>query len=185
MNRGLLIKLHVVLAAVMLPAIVLFLVTGSLYTWGIKGEYHTQTVELALARPLQKDQVVLTQVATQALAAHQVELPSGKPSLKKMGEAYQLEWTGADRDVLLEPTADPLKATLTIKDTSWYRHIVQLHKAKGGVVFKVYAAAAALSLLLLLISGVTLALQMPKLRAITLGSLGGGVLLCALAIVLS
>lgn len=185
MNRGVLIKLHVVIAAVMLPAILLFLLTGSLYTWGIKGEYHTQTVELALAVPLQKDKAALTQVATQALQARQIELPTGKPSVKDMGSAYQLEWTGASRDVLLEPTADPLKATLKIKDTSWYRHLVQLHKAKGGVVFKVYAAAAALSLLLLLISGVTLALQMPKLRAITLGSLGGGVLLCALAIVLS
>jgi hypothetical protein len=44
-----------------------------------------------------------------------------------------------------------------IKNTSWHRQFVQLHKAKGGALFKVYATAFATALLLLLISGFTMA----------------------------
>ena len=67
-----------------------------------------------------------------------------------------LEWTGSSKDVILEPTDKKLIAKLTVKHTTWYRHLVQLHKAKGGNPFKVYAAILAISLALLLASGLTL-----------------------------
>ncbi len=185
MNRTVLIKLHVVLAAFMLPAFFMFLVTGALYTWEVKGEYQVQKIELDLVTALPSDQQALANMIEQQLQIRQIDVPSGKQSLKEVGGAYQLEWTGANRDVLLAPTADPLKATLTVKNTTWYRHLVQLHKAKGGVVFKVYAALMALSLLLLLLSGVLMALQMPKLRTLTLGTIGAGVLAFALMVLLS
>ena len=87
-----------------------------------------------------------------------------------MGSAFQLEWSGSDINVILAPTFQPLIATLTIEETSWYRQFVQLHKAKGGTPFKVYAAAFAIGLLLLLISGFIMALQLPKLRQLTIVS---------------
>jgi len=57
---------------------------------------------------------------------------------------------------------------LQVKETSWHRQFVQLHKAKGGEPFKVYAVVFAIALLLLLVSGYTMAWQMPKLRKLTL-----------------
>jgi hypothetical protein len=42
-------------------------------------------------------------------------------------------------DVIIEPTSQPLIAKLKVKNTSWHRQFVQLHKAKGGIPFKVYA----------------------------------------------
>lgn len=185
MSRAILVKLHVLLAAFMLPAMLMFLVTGALYTWGIKGGYQTQKIELTLDQALPSDKSALAAIITRELQARDLSVPSGQPNLKEVSGAYQLEWTGANRDVLLASATDPLKATLTVKDTTWYRHVVQLHKAKGGVVFKVYAALMALSLLLLLLSGVLMALQMPKLRMLTLGTIGAGVLAFVLMIVLS
>jgi hypothetical protein len=41
---------------------------------------------------------------------------------------------------------------------------VQLHKAKGGQLFKVYAAFLAVSLFTILLSGFLMAWQVPKLR---------------------
>lgn len=78
-----------------------------------------------------------------------------------------LEWTGSDIDVTLEPAGDELSAKLTVKDTSWYRNFVQLHKAKGGVVFKLYATILAIFIGLLLFSGFLIAWQTPQLKRIT------------------
>ena len=84
--------------------------------------------------------------------------------MKTGGTSFKLEWTGSDKDVVLEPTADSLSAKLTVKDTTWYRHLVQLHKAKGGQLFKVYAAVLAVSLAIILFSGFLMAWQVPKYR---------------------
>ena len=185
MNRALLVRLHVLLAAFMLPAFLMFLVTGALYTWGIRGEYETQKIQLVLDAALPSDQSGLAAIVTRELQARDLAVPSGNQSLKEVAGAYQLEWTGANRDVLLAPTADPLQATLTVKNTTWHRHLVQLHKAKGGVLFKVYATVMALSLLLLMVSGVLMALQLPKLRMLTMSTIGAGVLTFVLMVLLS
>jgi hypothetical protein len=79
---------------------------------------------------------------------------------QRIGSSFKLEWTGSNIDVVVEPTLQPLIAKLQIKNTSWHRQFVQLHKAKGGALFKVYATAFATALLLLLISGFTMAWQM-------------------------
>jgi hypothetical protein len=96
-----------------------------------------------------------------------------------------LEWTGSSRDVVFEPTTDPLSYQLSVKETSWYRTFVQLHKAKGGVLFKVYAASLAVALFIILGSGLWLALQIPRFRKLTLGVFALGSLSFVLMVVLS
>ncbi len=66
-------------------------------------------------------------------------------------------------------------AKLTVKEASWYRNLVQLHKAKGGNVFKVYAAFFAIVMGLLLLSGFMMAWQAPKLKRLTLGAFVAGI----------
>jgi hypothetical protein len=46
--------------------------------------------------------------------------------------------------------------------------LVQLHKAKGGQLFKVYAAILAVSLFIILFSGFIMAWQVPKYRKLAL-----------------
>lgn len=169
-DRATLTRWHMLLAAFIFPAILMFLVTGGFYTWGIKGSYRDTVHEIALDAPLSADAAALRALVETELARLSIEAPSGSPGVKKGGTSYKLEWTGADRDVVLEPTADPSVARLTVKDTSWYRQLVQLHKAKGGQVFKVYAAVLAVSLLLILCTGYILALQSPRLRRPALGA---------------
>lgn len=53
LNRSTLMKVHALLAAFILPAAIMFFVTGALYTWGIKGNYDTSTHELHLKKPIQ------------------------------------------------------------------------------------------------------------------------------------
>ena len=170
MNRLQLMKIHALLAAFILPTVIMFAVTGSLYTWGIKGSYTDDVYEVNLNEPLSADATALTKLAESELKALDISAPEGKPKLKTFGSHFRLEWTGSSKDLILEPTDNDRVAELTVKHTSWYRSLVQLHKAKGGVPFKIYATIFAVALGMLLVSGFIMALQTPKLRSTTLVS---------------
>jgi len=176
MNRALLMKIHMLLAAFMLPVAIMYPVTGALYTWGVKGDYETNKFQIVLKQPLTKDKELLQALVIQELTKKDIALPSGKAKIKTAGNSYLFEWTGSNRDVILEPGADQLIAQLKVKETSSYRQLVQLHKAKGGTGFKVYAAVFATALLTLLITGFIMAIQMPKFRKPVLISASAGVL---------
>jgi hypothetical protein len=175
LDRLMLMKMHALLATFILPVAIMFFVTGAFYTWGIKGAYNASSYELHLQKPIQDKYAELVSIVTNELQNKQIDLPSGKAEIKRMDNAYRLEWTGANKDIVLQPTENPLIATLEIKNTSWYRHFVQLHKAKGGTAFKFYAAIFATAMLLLLISGFMMAWQTPQLRKLALISTSLGV----------
>jgi hypothetical protein len=167
-NRANLVQVHLLLAAFVFPVAVMFFITGAFYTWGIKGDYVSTAEMIPLDAPLTDSESELVALIERELDQRSVSLPSGSPKVKKSGTSFQLEWTGSKRDVVLEPTADDQVARLTIKETSWYRNFVQLHKAKGGVLFKVYAAVLAVALLTILSSGFLIAWQIPKYRSLAL-----------------
>ncbi len=176
MQRSTLVRIHLLLATFMLPVALMFLLTGALYTWGIKGHYDTTTHEIRLDAPLSRDLGSLTELAEGELTRLGIDQPTGKPGLKTAGTSFRLEWTGSNRDLLLAPTDDPLIASLSIKDTQWHRVFVQLHKAKGGAGFKVYAALFATALFLILCTGFLMAWQAPRYRRPAIVSLALGVL---------
>ncbi len=162
------------LAAFILPAAILYPLTGALYTWGVKGGYETTKYSINLQQALPKDKEKLQALVSKELTNKELEFPSGKAKIKTAGNSFMLEWTGSNLDVIIQPSAEPLIAQLIIKRTTLYRHLVQLHKAKGGLAFKVYAAIFACALSLLLITGFIMALKMPKFRLPVLLSLSSG-----------
>ena len=166
-SRAQLTKVHALLGAFILPVATMFIITGALYTWGFKGTYTDEGHEIQLNQPLQPDLSELIALAEAELAKLNLSKPSGTAKLETLGSYFMLEWTGSDIDVTLEPAGDELSAKLTVKDTSWYRNFVQLHKAKGGVVFKLYATILAIFIGLLLFSGFLIAWQTPQLKRIT------------------
>ena len=175
MNRQTLTKIHMLLAAFIFPVALMFLVTGGLYTWGVKGSYVSETHQLALDQPLTDDQTMLVELTEQTLQELSIAPPSGGAKVKKAGTSFQLEWTGRARDVVLAPTADPLVAKFTVKETTFYRNLVQLHKAKGGQLFKFYAAILAVSLFSILLSGFLMAMQIPTYRKMSMAAALAGI----------
>lgn len=173
-DRLTLVRLHALLAVFICPAVMMFLVTGALYTWGIKGGYDTQQYEINLEAPLSSRLSALVLMAEQELQKRDKALPTGKAKVKKAGTSFKFEWTGSVMDIVIEPTSDPLIAIMSIKKASWYRHLVQLHKAKSGYLFKIYAAIMSMSLLLLFVTGGIMAWQLPKLRRSALVSAAAG-----------
>jgi len=185
MNRMLIMKAHALLAAFILPVALMFIITGSLYTWGQKGSYAKNVHEITLITPLKAELPSLKELAVSELSNLSTAEPEGTAKLKAYGNHFLLEWTGSSKDVILEPTADPLIAKLTVKNTTWYRTLVQLHKAKGGGVFKVYAVIFSLALLAILTSGFMMAWQSPQLRRLSLITVVLGLLSFIAAVYLS
>lgn len=171
MNRVFLTKLHLITAALMFPAVLMFLATGALYTWGSKGDWHEQVVEVPLEQPFAgSSEDLLTRIVTDEFADRGIALPSGKASYGGEGEDVSLSWSGARTEASIEAAGDPLVASLTIREASMHRWLVQLHKAKGSTFFKVYATALAIVLFLLVLSGIIMGLQVKALRKLTITS---------------
>lgn len=181
-TRQLIVKLHLLLAAFMFPAVVMFLGTGVLYTWGNTGKYIDTEHSISLSKPLVNDKDALVAVATAELVRLNLAPPGGSPSVRKLGDTYRFEWSGANREVHLEPTKNPGVGKLTVKETTLHRRFVQLHKAKGTTVFKVYASILAASLFLLVASGLIVAFTSPAYRALAGWASGAGVLLFVAAV---
>ncbi len=185
LNRVFLVKLHMVLAAFILPVALMFFITGALYTWGVKGNYDTEVHKLQLKQPMQSNKAWLTDIVVHELAQRDAEIPSGAAKIKKAGNSFYFEWTGAKLDIRLEPTGNPFVAKLKIKKTRWHRLFVQLHKAKAGMAFKVYAAVLAVGLVVLFLTGLIMAWQMKKYRPLLLSSLGAGIILFIVMVAIS
>ncbi|MGB3665964.1 MAG: hypothetical protein WA963_03295 [Bermanella sp.] len=185
MKRTQLINLHLILAALLLPAIAMFSITGGLYTWGVKGSYDTETFKLPIAQPLKGDLASMVAFAQQEMDKQQQAYPTGAAKLKSNGHTHILEWTGSDLDINLSTDKNSRQAQLAIKHTSAHRYLVQLHKAKGGSLFKLYAAIMAFGVLIIMLSGVLMGLGMPKYRNTTWLALGAGIAIWLGAVSLS
>lgn len=167
MDRSLLTKLHLVFAAFMFPAVLMFLVTGALYTWGNKGAWHEETVSFGHPMPATElTEAQLTQTALAAIEDKGLPEPSGSLSITT-GPDVSLSWTGARSEVSLVAGDQPNLTDVTVKQASFHRWLVQLHKAKGSTWFKVYATALAIVLFLLVASGLIMGLQVKSMRRLT------------------
>ncbi len=181
-NRTMLVKLHMMVAAFILPVALMFFITGSLYTFGIKGHYNSQSYEIPLTTPIENNKTKLTKIVIDELLKRDIAMPSGAIKLKKINTEFYLEWTGSQRDISLTPTTNNLIATLKIKETTVHRFFVQLHKAKGGFAFKLYAGLLSFGLLFLFISGLSLAWQLKKYRVLLQRSIVSGLALFIIVI---
>lgn len=176
MNRATLTKLHLIAAAFMFPAVLMFLTTGGLYTWGNKGEWRESTELVTLEQSYaEQDEAGLRDAALAGLTAADLPEPSGALSVSGEGVDRSLTWTGARSEASVSATDDPMVAEVAVKQATLHRWLVQLHKAKGSTWFKIYATLLATVLFLLVLSGVVMGLQVKALRRITITSSALGV----------
>ena len=169
MNRIFLVKLHLIGAALMFPVLLMFVITGALYTWGSEGKWHENKSTITLTKPYaEHSEGELISIAVQELLKQETPVPSGTPKLNEAGKKQVLNWGGARSAMSIKHAKDPMTANVSIRNASLQRWMVQLHKAKGSDAFKVYATIMAVCLLLLVVSGMIMGLQVKSLRKITL-----------------
>ena len=183
-TRLLLIKIHLVIAALVFPAIAMFLITGGLYTWGSTGESVESDYVIQLDAPIAKDEDALRALASRELVRLDLGAPSGGERIRTVGDSWTYEWSGAQRDVTITPGATADVVNLTVKEATLHRIFVQLHKAKGSTLFKVYATFLAVSLFLLVATGIAVGLMAPAFRNLTIWTSAVGVAAFAAAVAL-
>lgn len=184
-NRPTLMKVHTLLAVFLLPVAIMFFVTGALYIWDVKGgeEKNNYTLNIKSSFSGELSEYIL--ITENKLKELSLPRPTGKPKIKiKYGKTI-FEWSGSSVETKVEINLKQLTAKLEVKKASWYRHLVQLHKAKGGFLFKVYATILSVALLILLLTGFIMAWQMPKLRKLTVISTLSGFSIFLLLVIYS
>lgn len=172
--RKQLIYIHTVLAAFFLPMGIMYAITGGLYGLGIKGGYDTAESNLALTQPLDGELSTMVGLAEAELKRLGIDPPSGGASVKKGGTSYFMEWTGSKRDVQLHQTDDPNVALFKVKETGPHRYFVQLHKAKGGTIFRWFAAVWMVGLVALFVTGGVMAFAAKPYRKVAMIAAGSG-----------
>jgi hypothetical protein len=145
-----LVRVHVVLACFFLPMAVLYAITGGLYGLRYTGAHQATDTQLALTAPLPTDLAGLVALADAELRAQGIAPPTGE---------------------------DAFTAIFRVKEASAYRRFVQLHKAKGGDLFRYFAAAWMVGLLALVVSGAVMAFTRKPSRNLALASTAAGTLL--------
>jgi hypothetical protein len=173
-QRMFVIKLHAVLACFFIPTATLYFVSGGLYTLGIEGHTEKTVYQLELDRPFTPDLDRLSGLANSALAERELVLPTGDAKITSKKGAYKYRWGDLKRLVEIEPTDDPLRVELAYRQRNALAQVMRMHKAEAGSIVKVLSVSMAVSLLLILSSGVYLALGLPKLRKTALIALGAG-----------
>ncbi len=173
-QRLLIIKVHAILACFFIPIALLYFLSGALYSLDIKGRVDKQIHTLALDRPFTPDLAQLSATVTVALQHRELPLPGGQPTIARKKQSYEFRWGDLRRLVVVRPTDDPLQVELVYRQRSPLTQLMRIHRAEAGLLARIFSISMAFSLILILGSGVVLALGMPKLRRTALLALGAG-----------
>jgi len=173
-QRMLVIKIHAFLACFFIPMATLFFISGALYSLDIKGHIDKQIYNLALDRPFTPDLAELSELAKTELDQHELLRPTGDPTIKEKEGSYEYRWGDLKHLVVIHPTNNPLEVELIYRERSPLAQIMRVHRAEAGSLIKIFSISMAISLLIILASGVFLAIGLPKLRRNALFALAAG-----------
>ena len=160
-NRFTWMQVHTYFSCFFLPIALLYIVTGVLYLFGIEGGHsaeHEYVVSLPEGWP--KDEESAKQIVLPIMEEHQ---------LGKLPEDFYLEdtwigWFGYKREVFFDPKQDPTNAVLKVNEHDLWHQLLLIHKGHAGNLFWLFAILLGISLTLSVVTGLLLAISVPKLR---------------------
>jgi hypothetical protein len=180
MKRNVFIKIHLVLAATILPVVLMYVITGALYTAEYKPSSHGEAFDVQLDAPLTRNVELLKSVVHKALIQRDIEDPDGKTKFKrdKKHGGKKFVWQGDNHTVSMWSHKDDRSiVSIEVSTPSWYKRLMWLHKAKASDAFDIFSIVVAIILIFVLITGVIVGLQVKLFRGLTLYSMGFGSLL--------
>lgn len=176
-SRFKIIQLHMLFASFVLPAVLLYILSGALYTLDVKGSVAKQTFTVALEKPFEPDLELLSAVVKKTLAEKALVLPDGDPSLKKSKGGYKFRLNGLHYSVTVVAKKSARSVELTYRERSVLTQLMRIHRAEAGTMFMFVSIMAAAGLVLVFASGLYMAYAVPKFRTPSLIATALGVLL--------
>lgn len=180
-TRLLWMKLHAYLACFFLPITLVYIVTGTLYMFDVKGKVADE-FEYAVSLPAGWP-------ATEAKALPIVNAFLLNKPHAALSEDYYFEqgnhdWYGYKQEVILiKPDAGDT-AKLVVKEHDLLLQLLIIHKGFAGQFFKWFSILFAASLSFSIISGVVITLQLPQLKTPALYSILAGAITIVIGFVL-
>ena len=163
-SRFKIMQLHMLLSSFIFPAVLLYIVSGALYTLDIKGSVAKQTFTVVLEKPFEPNLEQLTGLIEKTLVAKALVLPDGDSNLKKSKDGYKFNWGDLRYSVSGDVKKDTSSVEVTYRERSILTQIMRIHRAEAGIAFKFVSIMAVLGLLLIFMSGFYMAYTMPKFR---------------------
>ena len=172
LKRARLIQIHMVLAAILLPILLMYSIGGILYTFDIKGHIQKQKFDIILEQAVQLDLDAFAEVTKENLLAHHLPIPDGDMRLKKKKSSYLFRWGDLQYAVSVKTTANPKILKMTVRERDVLTQVMRIHRADAGTIFKIIPSILFIGILLVLLSGIYMALTIPKFRARVLYTMG-------------
>ena len=172
LKRSQMIHVHMLLAALVLPVLLMYLISGMLYTFDVKGHIKKQKIDIILAQPVPLRLDALAAITEKSLLQHHLPIPEGEMSLKKKKTSYLFRWGDLKYAVSVKTTKNPKVLKMTVRERNFLTQVMRIHRAEAGVIFKVIPSILLIGMLLVLLSGIYMALSIPKFRKPVLYSMG-------------
>jgi len=172
LKRSRIIYVHMLLAALILPILLMYLISGMLYTFDVKGHIKKQRIDIVLLQPVPLRLDEFAAITEKSLVQHDLPVPEGEMSLKKKKTSYLFRWGGLKYTVSVKTTKNPKVLKMTVRERNFLTQVMRIHRAEAGMVFKVIPSILLVGMLLVLLSGIYMALSIPKFRKSVLYSMG-------------
>ncbi len=153
-----------ILAAMVLPLLLMYCISGILYTFDIKGHIQKKKFDIVLEQPISLALDTFASVTKQYLLAHQLPIPDGDMTLKKRKSSYLFRWGSLKYTVSVKTTKNPNILNMTVRERSLLTQVMRIHRADAGTMLKMIPSILVAGVLLVLLSGMYMALTIPKYR---------------------
>jgi hypothetical protein len=171
------------LSSFVFPAVLIYVVSGALYTLDVKGSVAKQMFTVALEKPFEANLEQLTRVIEKTLVEKALVLPNGDSYLKKSKDSYKFHWGDLRYSVAGDLKKDTNLVEFTYRERSLLTQVMRIHRAEAGTAFKFVSIMAVLGLLLVFVSGFYMAYTIPKFRNPSLIATGLGVVMLFIVVV--
>lgn len=176
-TRKLMIYIHLVIAAVFLPLMLIMPLTGSLYIFGFTGD---------------QEKVESFRVQAQVPEEAKEKEDFFRDLFRRQGIDFDFEYIrGTKTDFIFRPatrvhyvaTKDGETLVVSKVTPTLLKRLIELHKGHGPTLMRWYEAFFGIALILVTLSGLWLAWTVKPYRKATLISFGIGVLVIALCLI--
>ena len=161
-KRPIWMKIHTIISAFFLPAAMIFLITGALLPFHIRGSSETETVYMEFDDPVESSSQMMG-VLENEFAKRSMTKVFGKLRTKK----NSISWSDTNKRVNLKITDAGFSGELKISEYSFYQKLIRFHFAVSPAI-KIFAICFSIAAGLIFFTGVVLAIQVPSLRKDTI-----------------
>jgi hypothetical protein len=178
-DRKLLIRIHMYLAAFFAPAVLLVAISGGLYLAGVKGDVEQEVIYRSSETMIDNKSPTLQADVAALLASAGVESYNFE-YIKVKGVTLYTRPTSSDH-YLIKSSAGGVEVIHA--RPSLQSRMIELHKGHGPTTFKTFQKAFAIGLIFIILSGLWLGVSVARLRRSTLLTAATGAVIFALLLV--